>query len=188
MIKQSAQGTSPSEKPSGDEHEKLKQQLEELLRHKDRWLRQAADFENAKKRIQKEKDDFAKFANAGLISGFIPILRNLDRAVHHGQKQNQSNDPLVVGVELVLKQFEKFLGANGVKRIESVGKVFDPYLHEAVNHIPSDNPAGTVIEETEPGYLMYDRLIIPAKVVVSSGPVNAPRPPESGLEKTETGS
>ena len=76
----------------------------------------------------------------------------------------------MAGVELVIKQFEKLLETNGVKRIESVGKIFDPHVHEAVNHVPSDKPAETVLEETEPGYFYHDRLIKPAKVVVSAGP------------------
>lgn len=160
-------------KPSTEEYQQLKKQVEELLALKDRWLRQAADYENAKKRLQKERDDFIKFANENLISGMLPILRDLDRVVHHGQKQNQQKDPVMAGIELVIKQFEKFLEASGVKRIESVGKIFDPHLHEAVNHIASDKPAETVLEEAEPGYFYHDRLLKPAKVVVSSGPASA---------------
>lgn len=158
--------------PMPEEHQKLKEQVEELLQLKDRWIRQAADFENAKKRLQREKDDFVKFANINLISGMLPILRDLDRVVHHGQRQDQDKDkdPLVAGVELVIKQLEKFLESSGVKRVESLGKTFDPHVHEAVNHIASDQPAEIIIEETEPGYLYHDRLIKPAKVVVSSGP------------------
>jgi len=155
-----------------EEHQQLKKQVEELLVLKDRWIRQAADYENAKKRLQKEKDDFVKFANENLIGRLLPILRDLDRVVRHGEKKNQQSDPVIVGAELVLKQFEKFLETNGVKRIESVGKTFDPHIHEAVNYIPSDTPEETVIEEAEPGYFYHDRLIKPAKVVVSSGPAD----------------
>lgn len=162
-----------SDAAAPEEHERLKKQVEELLQLKDRWIRQAADFENAKKRLQKEKDDFIKFANINLINGMLPILRDLDRVVHHGQRQNQDKDPLVSGVELVIKQLEKFFESNGVKRIESLGKTFDPHVHEAVNHIASDQPAEIIIEETEPGYLYHDRLIKSAKVVVSSGPASS---------------
>ena len=160
-------------KPSTEEHQQLKKQVEELLALKDRWLRQAADYANAKKRLQKERDDFMKFANENVIGGVLLILRDLDRVVHHGQKQNQQKDPVVAGVELVIKQFEKFLETSGVKRIESVGKTFDPHIHEAVNHISSDQAAETVLEEVEPGYFYHDRLLKPAKVVVSSGPAAA---------------
>ena len=173
-----------------EEYQKLKKQVEELLQLKDRWIRQAADFENAKKRLQKEKDDFVKFANTNLISGLLPILRDLDRVVHHGQRQNQDKDPLVAGVELVIKQLEKFLESNGVKRIESLGKTFDPHVHEAVNHIASDQPAETIIEETEPGYLYHDRLIKSAKVVVSSGPPSGQsllEPAKEDIQQKEEG-
>lgn len=178
-----------SEIPMPEEHQRLKKQVEELLQLKDRWIRQAADFENAKKRLQKEKDDFVKFANTNLISGMLPILRDLDRVVHHGQRQNQNKDPLVVGVELVIKQLEKFFESNGVKRIESLGKTFDPHVHEAVNHLASDQPAEVIIEETEPGYLYHDRLIKSAKVVVSSGPAGAQGQglSENDVQKKEEG-
>ncbi len=169
-ARDSREKDSEAAQPSAEEYQQLKKQVEELLALKDRWMRQAADYENAKKRLQKEKDDFVKFANQNLISGLLPILRDLDRVMRHGEKQNQQKDPVVVGVELVIKQFEKFLETNGVKRIESVGKTFDPHIHEAVNYVPSDKPAETVIEEAEPGYFYHDRLIKPAKVVVSSGP------------------
>jgi molecular chaperone GrpE len=77
----------------------------------------------------------------------------------------------VEGVELVIKQIGRVLEAHGVKRVETVGKMFDPHVHEAVAHINSDRPEETIIEETEPGFLLHDRLIHPAKVIVSKGPL-----------------
>lgn len=156
------------------DYEQMAAQLREWMEIKDRLLRQAAEFENAKKRLQREKEEFLKFAHQRFVSELLPILRGLDRVIHHGAAPNGVKDPLVEGVELVIKQIGRVLEAHGVKRVETVGKMFDPHVHEAVAHINSDRPEETIIEETEPGFLLHDRLIHPAKVIVSKGP------PESG--------
>ena len=187
----SSPGDAPKPEQDGDsirvprgEYEQLKNQLKDWEALRDRLLRQAADFENAKKRLEREKSHAIQFAGETLIRALLPVIQNLDRVVHHSQKHEQvKNNPLVRGVELVLRQFHQVLEPCGVKRIEAVGKMFDPHLHEAVAHVDSDKPPGTVIEEVSPGYLLEAKLLQPAKVVVAreaKAPDAAADPPASG--------
>jgi molecular chaperone GrpE len=150
--------------------EKLQDQLAEKTREAnenfDKWLRLRAEFENFKKRVQKEKADLMKFGNESLLKNMLPILDNLERAVDHGKEVKQ-NAPLLEGVEITLKQFLNTLERFGVKAVPAVGEVFDPEKHEAVSQAESDQEPNRVISEIQKGYLFHDRLLRPAKVVVS---------------------
>lgn len=150
--------------------EKLQDQLAEKTREAsenfDKWLRLRAEFENFKKRVQKEKADLMKFGNESLLKNILPILDNLERAVDHGKEVNQ-NAPLLEGVEITLKQFLNTLERFGVKAVPAVGEVFDPERHEAVSQAESDQEPNRVICEIQRGYLFHDRLLRPAKVIVS---------------------
>jgi molecular chaperone GrpE len=150
--------------------EKLQDQLAEKSREAgenfDKWLRLRADFENFKKRVQKEKADLMKFGNESLLKDMLPILDNLERAVDHGKEARQ-NTPLLEGVEITLKQFLNTLERFGVKPVPAVGEVFDPEKHEAVSQVESDQEPHRVISEIQKGYLFHDRLLRPAKVIVS---------------------
>jgi molecular chaperone GrpE len=150
--------------------EKLEEQLAEKTREAsenfDKWLRLRAEFENYKKRMQKEKADLMKFANESLLKSILPILDNLERAVEHG-REVKGNSSLLEGVELTRKQFFSTLERFGVKAVPAVGEVFDPEKHEAIHHEASDQEPNRVIREVQKGYLFHDRLLRPAKVVVS---------------------
>lgn len=144
----------------------LAEKSREAAEYFDKWLRLRAEFENFKKRMQKEKADLMKFGNESLLRSVLPIVDNLERAVDHG-KSFRENTSLLEGVEITLKQFLNTLERFGVKPISAAGEVFDPEKHEAVSHEESDQEPNRVISEIQKGYLFYDRLLRPAKVIVS---------------------
>lgn len=137
---------------------------------KDQLLRLAADFENFRKRMRREQDDLRRFAVEGVVRDLLPVLDNLERALQHGAE----NDPLVAGVRMVAKQFVDALATYGVRPFSSVGATFDPERHEAVSQAPAgDVSPGTVLEELVRGYLLHDRLLRPARVVIAQAPLES---------------
>ena len=150
--------------------EKIQTQLEEktreALEYFDKWIRLQAEFENYKKRIQREKSDQMKFGNEALLRAFLPVLDNLERAIGHGKDAREAA-PLLAGIEITLKQFLNTLEQFGVKSILAVGQVFDPEKHEAVSQMESDLESNRVVSEVQKGYLFHERLLRPAKVIVS---------------------
>jgi len=152
--------------------EKLQSQLEEKTRESaeffDKWLRLRAEFENYKKRMQKEKADLLKFGNESLLKALLPILDNLNRAIEHG-KSDPKNSSLLEGVQIISKEFLNVLERFGVKPIQAEGEVFDPERHEAISQEESDQEPNRVISAVQNGYFYYDRLLRPAKVIVSKG-------------------
>ncbi len=153
--------------------EKLQGQLAEKTREAaenyDKWLRLMAEFDNFKKRTQKEKADLMKFSNESLLRSILPILDNLERAIDHG-KGSQNNTSLLEGLEITLRQFLNTLERFGVKPLSARGEVFDPEKHEAVSQQESEQEPNRVISEIEKGYIYQDRLLRPARVIVSRGP------------------
>ncbi len=165
--------------------EDLKKSLdEEKQRAQDnyeKFLRAYAELENYKKRTEKEKADSVKYANETLIRDLLPFVDNLQRAVEHASSE-KNNDPkaLIDGIELTLKDLTTALEKHGLKPIESVGRPFDPHLHEAIMQVESTgHQPQTIVEEFQRGYQLNDRLLRPARVSV------AMRPEESGEEGTE---
>lgn len=155
------------------EFEETKKKLEEAEKQaaeaKDKQLRACADFENAKKRLAKERDEFIRFSGETLMRGLLSILDNFERAIAHADAAGEpENSPLRVGIVLIKKQLADFLAQQGLSRLEAVGKPFDPHVHEAIGHIESaEHPGETVVEEIEPGYLLNGRLLRPARVRIS---------------------
>ena len=132
----------------------------------DRLLRLAADFENFKKRAEKDRQLSVKFANEILLRDLLPILDHLEQALIAADPK----DVIVVGVKMVLKQFEEVLGRYGVKSFSALGQSFNPSQHEAVEEREEASvPAGQVIAEHQKGYFLHDRLVRAARVVVSKG-------------------
>ncbi len=171
-----ATGVEEEERTSGlEEINALKEELDAARKQAadsyDRLLRSTAEFENYKKRAQRQAEDHRKFANEALIKDLLVVVDNLERAVSaSAPKQAGENVCMVEGVELTLNEIFKILKRYNVTSIESMGKPFDPTYHEAVMQEPSDEyPENTVINELQRGYLLHDRLIRPAMVVVSKG-------------------
>lgn len=130
--------------------------------------RMAADFSNYRKRNDAERTEFAKFAKSDLISKILDVLDGFDRALAT-IPEDLKGTPWVEGMWLLERKLRGILEAEGLKPVESLGLPFDPYQHEAVAHIPSDKPEGTVIEEHQKAYRLHDKVIRPALVTVSSG-------------------
>lgn len=130
--------------------------------------RLAADFANYRKRNEAERSDFAKFAKADLIAKLLDVLDGYDRALATVPDELKGQ-AWVEGMWLVERKLRAILEAEGLEAVDSLGKPFDPYLHEAVTYVPSDQPEGTVIQEHQKAYRLHDRVIRPALVTVSSG-------------------
>ena len=144
--------------------------LEELRRERDalqdRLLRTAAEFDNYRKRMDRERRELADYTAGEAIKDLLPIIDNLERAL----QASAQDDPLRKGVELIHKQMLEILRKRGVTPIEALGADFDPNVHEAVTHEESDqHREGEVMEELQRGYKVGERLLRPAMVKVAKG-------------------
>ncbi len=148
----------------GDELEKAQAEAKELH---ERYLRSAADLENFKKRMLKEVDENRKYANEELIKAMIPTIDNLERAITHSEG-SADQDALLEGIRMVYRQFTDALAKFGVEQIASLGKPFDPNVHQALMQVKTNqSPPNTVVTEVTKGYLLNGRLIRPSMVGVS---------------------
>jgi molecular chaperone GrpE len=160
--------TSPSEQSDGEDP--MASMQADLDRFRDLALRSQADFENYKKRCAREKEDAIKYANTSLLEKLVPIIDNFELGLA-AAKGEGAKSPIYSGMSLILKQLNDFLADNGLQPIEAVGQKFDPNLHEAIAHEPSDKVSEEhVIRQTRRGYRFKDRLLRPSSVFVSSGP------------------
>ena len=141
-----------------------------LDRFRDLAMRSQADFENYKKRCAREKEEAIKYANKSLLEKLVSIVDHFELGLEAARNEGEKS-PIYSGMSLVLKQLQDFLSENGLQPIDAVGKKFDPNLHEAIAHQPSDKvPEEHVISQMRRGYRFKDRLLRPSTVVVSSGP------------------
>ena len=165
----------------------LREQLEnketEAKTNYDRFLRQAAEFENYKKRTSRDRDDAIRFAKESVIKDLLPIIDNLERAVAHASGGGNGK-PLVEGVEMVLRSLVDALGKHGVTQISAVGQPFDPAKHEAMAQLETDaHEPNSVVEELHKGYLLHDRLLRPALVTVAKpAKIQDKKNPENPVE------
>lgn len=156
--------TSPSAELD-DLRRKLAEKEEEARASYDRFLRERAELENFKKRMQRERAEALRFACEPLIRDLLPVVDNLERAVEHGEGNEKS---VIEGVQMVLKSLLDTLERHGVKRIEAVGEPFDPTRHEAMACREStEHEPNRVVEQHHTGYLLHERLLRPALVTVS---------------------
>lgn len=147
------------------ELDKLKDDISEA---KDRYLRLAAEFENYKKISQREQQNGLRFANEAIITNLLPIVDNLEQAVMAQKKISTGSNDILLGVEMVLKQFADVLARFGVENFSAEGAIFDPSRHEALSEQEDDSvPEGTVVNVYQKGYLLHGRLLRPARVVVA---------------------
>jgi len=182
-----AAAVGPDDARGGDEGEQEAELDElslvraELASTKDRMLRIAADFDNFRKRTRKEQEEARTRGREEVLKEILPVFDNLERAIQAaGTKEaSPATQAIVAGVAMVQKQFEEGLGRFGLKRFSAKGQGFDPNLHEALAQVETDeHPAGTVVEEYQKGYMLGERLLRPATVVVAR-PKAAPRPAPS---------
>src|SRR6266542_3278149 len=165
--------TSPSAEPAAADRSEAEDPTARLQADLDRFrdlaLRSQADFENYKKRSAREREEAIKYANSSLLERLVGIIDNFELGLAAAKEQG-ADSPIYSGMVLVQKQLSDLLAENGLQPIEAEGKTFDPNAHEAIAHEPSDRvPEGIVVRQTRRGYRLKDRLLRPAKVVVSSG-------------------
>ena len=157
-----------------DEVQLLRQQLAEkdaeARANHERFLRERAELENFKKRMQREKVDAVRFASEPLIRELLPVIDNLERALEHADGNGKS---VADGIRLVVKSLLDVLDRHGVKRIDAVGQPFDPSRHEAMAQMESaEHEPNRVVAQHHSGYLLHDRLLRPALVTVSARKAN----------------
>ncbi len=143
---------------------------QELASTKDALLRTAADFENYRKRSEKEINEIRKFAAKQLLLDFLPVMDNFERAIEH--LPDSTEEPvknMVTGIKMIKDGFLATLRRHGAEPFDSLGKTFDPNIHEALTQMPTNEyEPGQICQVMERGYMLHDRLLRPAKVVVAS--------------------
>lgn len=149
----------------------LKDKAEKAAQWYDQLLRTTADFENFKKRAQRERQEAIKFANEGLLQKLVTVLDNFDMALASASTGNTTAQALQAGVAMIHQQFKAALAEAGLEEIDASQKPFDPNFHEAVAQQESaDVPEGQVLLQMRKGYKLRERLLRPATVVVAKAP------------------
>ena len=153
---------------TAEQIDQLKEEARKAQEHWNQLLRTAADFENYKKRANRERVEAGKYATESLLEKLIPVLDNFEMAMNAAQGQPGSTDALQTGVSMILQQLKSALTEAGLREIDATGQPFDPNIHEAISQAESDEvPEGHVLQQTRKGYKLHDRLIRPASVVVA---------------------
>ncbi len=146
-----------------DEKERLTAELQEI---NDKYLRLYAEFENYKKRVNKDKEEIFKYGNESLLYDLLPVIDNLEMALKHAT--NSVSEGLVQGVEITLKELQRTLEKFGLSPIEANGKPFDPLVQHAMTQVERDDvDEKTVVEEFRRGYMFRDKVLRPSLVAVS---------------------
>lgn len=150
---------------------KLSEKEAEAKANYDLYLRERADLENFKRRMQREQAEAVRYANEPLIRDLLPVLDNLERAVGHAQEGGGNGQSLAEGVSLVMRSFLDTLEKYGISRVSAKGEPFDPAKHEAMAQAErADLAPNTVVDEYCPAYLLHGRLLRPAMVTVAKAP------------------
>ncbi len=150
------------------EYLELKQEAEKSGEFQDKLMRLQADFENLRKRLERDKQDFLKFANEGIVLELLNVLDDLERTITLAESGHEDLNAFLKGVEMILAHLYDMLKEYVVKPIEADGKGFDPNYHEALMQVEDkDLPEHTIVEVLQKGYLMHERVIRTAKVKVS---------------------
>ena len=154
------EGKEAQETAASQGEDRAKQNAEQLLRLK-------ADFENTKKRLERDKQDAIRYANEKLLEEALPIMDDLDRAV---ASLNEGHDPAMIakGLKLAQEKLHQVLERHGVTPVKALGEVFDPNVHEALGEVEApDQKEGAVVDEIQRGYLLNGRLIRPSRVRIA---------------------
>lgn len=165
-AEESDENSQQNEEVTGLSHQLLEKN-EELHALNDKYLRLAAEFDNYKRRVQRDQSDTIRFANERLFKDLLPTLDNLERALQSGREQALI-EGLLEGVELTYKHFLDTLQKMGMKQVASVGELFDPAKHQAVGQVESLTvPENVIVDEYQKGYFLHDRILRPAMVTVA---------------------
>lgn len=164
--------TGPAEPRPGEAAGSLQDQLQAALSERDalmqKWLLAVADFDNYRRRVQKEADQERRYAALPLARDLLPVLDNLHRAIEAARNGGDVNQ-LAQGVQMVSKQFDDVLARHALVPIAALDQPFDPNLHQAIQQVPAPGkPPLTVVSECERGYRMHDRVVRPSTVIVSA--------------------
>ncbi len=163
------ESTKQTEEKVEEETKRLKEELESLRKEKDelydKYLRLNAEFENFRKRMQKEAERFKELANEAIIKELLLVVDNFERALQSAE--GGSTEGFVEGVKLIYKQLKDVLSRFGVEEIEAVDREFDPNLHEAIMQVDHEEKDNIVVQEVQKGYKLKGKLIRPSKVVVA---------------------
>lgn len=169
----SGEAKSPSSAPPADAPpppDPLEVAKADAQKYRDQLLRTAADFDNFRKRSRREAEDATRRGREGVLKELLPVFDNLERAATSADTAADAKS-VAEGIRMVLRQFSATLDRVGIQRVATVGKPFDPALHEAIQHIDSnEHEAGLIAAEVQAGYQMGDYLVRAALVVVSKGP------------------
>ena len=166
---QTSGAPSASVPPASGVDAKLAEAVAESARLRDQLLRTAADFDNFRKRARREQTAAERAGRESLLKDLLPVFDNLERAAAHAADAPDAK-AVSDGLRIVLKQFTDTLEKSSIKRVVTIGHPFDPTVHEAIQHLPSkDHPAGVVLAEVQPGYMLGEHLLRAALVVVSKG-------------------
>jgi len=142
--------------------------IEDAAKYKDQYIRLYAEFDNARKRMERERIEFVKYANEGLIAEFLAILDDLERSVESAKANHQDYTAFLKGIEMVMAHVYEMLKKNGVEPIEAQGKMFDPHAHEVLMQEETDeHDDGVVIDEFQKGYRLGEKVVRTAKVKVA---------------------
>ena len=165
-AEESDENSQQNEEVTGLSHQLLEKN-EELHALNDKYLRLAAEFDNYKRRVQRDQSDTIRFANERLFKDLLPTLDNLERALQSGREQALI-EGLLEGVELTYKHFLDTLQKMGMQQVASVGELFDPAKHQAVGQVESLTvPENVIVDEYQKGYFLHDRILRPAMVTIA---------------------
>jgi len=159
--------TDPDALAPQDEIESLRREVRDK---QDRLLRALAETDNVRRRAQRDREDYVKYATESLLRDLVPVLDNLERALTAARTAGGGGN-VVEGVELIQREMLRVLERAGLTRYSAVGQPFDPARHEAIARVVSGEAApDTVVHETAPGYLLHGRVLRPALVAVAAAP------------------
>jgi molecular chaperone GrpE len=141
----------------------------------DKFLRAAAELENYRKRVARDKEELVRYTSERVVAALLPVLDNFERALAAAEQDSANNRALLEGLRQIHSQFRRTLEEFGLEEvIAHAGHPFDPNLHEAISQVESaEHPDGTVLDQLQRGYKLADRLLRPARVIVSKGPAAA---------------
>jgi molecular chaperone GrpE len=173
------EGAAPAEPQPVPEIDRLKAEAAENW---DKYLRAAAELDNYRKRVAREKEELVRYTSERVVAAVLPVLDNFERALAAAEQHTVDSTALLDGLKQIQTQFRRTLEEFGLKEVVAcAGHPFDPNLHEAVSHVESaEHAEGHVIEQLQRGYKLSERLLRPARVVVSKG---TPAEPESEIRE-----